>query len=90
MTQEELLKSRAYNISMVAGEYYSNNPNADSMTAFEEGAKWADKNQKDGLISIDKVCEYLESLTYQDYAGAPLERYVPDYIIDNLRKAMEE
>ena len=39
---------------------------------------------------INKACEYLESLTYQDYAGGPIERYVPDYIINGLREAMEE
>ena len=58
--------------------------------AFQAGAKWADENPIAGLVSLDKVCKYLESLTYQYYVGAPLERYVPDYIIDNLCKAMEE
>lgn len=43
----------------------------------------------EGLASIDKVCAYLESLTYQDYPGGPMERIVDDYIIKDLRKAME-
>ena len=25
------------------------------------GAKWADENPKEGMVSIDKACEYLES-----------------------------
>ena len=64
----------------------------DSLEAnsIKEGIDWADEHPKGGLVSIDKVCKYLESLTYQDYDGAPLERYVSDYIINNLRKTMEE
>ena len=39
---------------------------------------------------INKACEYLESLTYQDYPGCPLERLIDDYEIKQFRKAMEE
>ena len=42
------------------------------------------------MVSLDKVCEYLKSLTYQDYPGGPLERIVNDDIIQGLRKAVEE
>lgn len=44
--------------------------------AFEEGAKWADSNPKNGLVSIDKVCAYLEMR-------------IDEYIIRDLHKAME-
>lgn len=44
--------------------------------AFEEGAKWADEHPKEGLVPIDRVCAYLEMR-------------LDDYIIRDLRKAME-
>lgn len=47
MTREELLNSREYNISIAACEYYEKNPAGDSMTAFEEGANWADEHPKE-------------------------------------------
>ena len=31
------------------------------------GAKWADENPKEGLVSIDKVCEYLESRIWENH-----------------------
>ena len=57
--------------------------------AFQRCVELADENPKEVLVSIDKVCAYLESLTYQDYPGGPMERIVDDYIIKDLRKAME-
>lgn len=46
-------------------------------------AKWADKTM------LEKVCEYLKSLTYQEFAGGPLERTFSDEDIEDFRKAME-
>lgn len=43
---------------------------------FKFGAYWADEHLKEGLVSIDKVCAYLEMR-------------IDDYIIRDLRKAME-
>ena len=42
------------------------------------------------LVSIDKVCKYLESLVYQEFAGAPLERVFDEYAIKQFRKVMEK
>lgn len=39
---------------------------------------------------IKKACEYLESLTYQDYSGGPLERLIDDYTIKQFCKKMKE
>lgn len=55
-----------------------------------EGIEWADEHPKDGLVSIDKVCKYLESLVYQEFSGAPLERVFDEYAIKQFRKAMEK
>lgn len=45
--------------------------------SFEEGAKWADKHPKKGLVRMDKVCAYLEMR-------------LDEYIIRELKQAMEE
>ena len=57
---------------------------------FWSGAKWADENPKEGLVSIDRVCEYLESLVYQEFGGGPIERTFSDEDIEEFKKAMEE
>lgn len=38
---------------------------------------------------IEKVCDYLKSLTYQEYPGGPLERMINDECIENLKKEFE-
>lgn len=99
MTRKELLNSRAYNISITAGEYYSNNPNSDSMTSYEEGAKWADKTM------IEKAEKWLENFlekTIQkpsindgytsdtiDLAELTRRRLIEKVLYD-FKKAMEE
>lgn len=52
---------------------------------FEAGAKWADENPKEGLVSIDKACEYLESAIrpYMGYSATC------DFV-DTFRKVMEK
>lgn len=49
-----------------------------------EGIKWADEHPKEGLISIDKACEYLESATklYLGYGTTS------DFV-DTFRKVMK-
>ena len=39
---------------------------------------------------IERVCEYLKSLVYQEYGGGPLERTFSDEDIEEFKKAMEE
>ena len=41
------------------------------------------------MISLDKVCEYLKTLKFQEYPGAHLERLLDDGDIDTLRKNFE-
>ena len=60
------------------------------------GAKWADRNPKDGLVSIDKVCEWLAlHISSEDIFDD--ETYLTVNLYDNMvdfikafRKAMEE
>lgn len=38
------------------------------------------------IVSLDKVCEYLKGLTYQEYPGGPMERMISDEFIEGLKK----
>lgn len=49
----------------------------DITDAYIDGAKWADNNPKKGLVPIDNVCAYLEMR-------------IDEYIIRDLKRAMEE
>lgn len=59
MTREEQIKKQAQidECCYVANNYDS----------FKRGVKWADENPKDGLVNIDKVCEYLNKNIFQSY-----------------------
>lgn len=46
-------------------------------------AKWADKTM------LEKACEYLKSLVYQEFRGGPIERTFSDEDIEEFKKAME-
>jgi len=41
---------------------------------------------KPKMVSLDKVCEYLKSLTYQEYPGGPIERMISDEYIEEFKK----
>ena len=41
------------------------------------------------MVSLDKVCDYLKSFTYQEYPGGPIECMIDDDIIKQLRKEFE-
>ena len=49
------------------------------------GAKWADEHPKEGLVSIDKACAYLES-AIKPYLGY----YAICDFVDTFRKIMEK
>lgn len=38
------------------------------------------------MVSMDEVCNYLKSLTYQEYPGGPIERMISDEYIEEFRK----
>lgn len=66
--------------------------------AFIDGAKWADENPKNGMVSIEKACEWLRR-NYTNYMINDLSKYVEnvcwfdifdDLLVDDFREAMEE
>lgn len=48
-----------------------------------DGVRLADKTM------LEKACEYLKSLVYQEFGGGPIERTFSDEDIEDFRKAME-
>lgn len=52
--------------------------------AFADGANWQYHQ------FIEKACEYLKSLVYQEFGGGPLERTFSDEDIEEFKKAIEE
>lgn len=62
--------------------------------AFIYGAKWADEHPKEGLVSIDKVCEWLrENIDAYSYVTIK-ENSIPEIVLTadfehRFRKAME-
>ena len=53
--------------------------------AFIAGANWADENPKEGLVSVDKVCELLKKhIIIHGFEDVKIEW------IEQFRKVMEE
>lgn len=40
--------------------------------------------------AIEKACKWIKEQVYQEYSGGPLERLIPDTMIKNFMKNMEE
>lgn len=81
MTREEQLK-----------EYLKErNIPIDSLEAnsIREGAKWADENPKEELISLDKACKWLENRDVMEKILHCRTSLIDDYV-KAFRKAMEE
>ena len=58
--------------------------------AFIEGAKWADEHLKEGLVSIDEVCEWIEDNIF-DFPWYDWDKTMSVKDITNeLRKTMKE
>ena len=56
-----------------------------NLPSFEETMKDCEKYWKyEKKQLINKVCEHLKKLTYQEYPGGPFERSIDDYQIDKL------
>ena len=91
--------SREEEIMQEANARYSvSHPFVDiAKESFIEGAKWADENPKEGLVSIDKVCKYLDNVLYEVVSGISglpdimsIENTTMEDFIKNFRKAMEK
>ena len=50
----------------------------------------AEKIHEQKALDIDKACKWLKEQVYQEYGGGPRERLIPDTMIEEFCKAMEE
>ena len=57
---------------------------------FVDGATWADENPKEGLVSIDKVCKWIEENIWDFPWYDPDKPLSINDIIKELRKYLEE
>lgn len=67
--------------------------NKRAVAAFIAGAKWADEHPKEGMVSLDKACDWL-LINASDYAiscnGDDDDCTVQLDMIVDFKKAMEE
>jgi len=53
---------------------------------YEDELEFMSNSDKPKMVSLDKVCDYLKSLTYQEYPGGPIERMISDEYIEEFKK----
>ena len=82
--------NRKEEIDKNAHEHFAHGCQGSLIDAYIEGAEWADEHPKEGLVDIERVCEYLSKLTYQEYAGGPMIRQFDSAEFEKFRKAMEK
>lgn len=59
--------------------------------ATEQKAIDDEANYKQGYHdAVKKACKWMKEQVYQEYGGGPLERLIPDTMIENFMKNMEE
>ena len=91
MNREEQIKQKAHEISQMCFPDSQNiwaRPNIEAQlvqSACCEMVKWADENPKEGLVSLDEVCEWIEE-HMNEFCMEPAEHAM----ISWLRKAMEK
>ena len=77
MTRKEKIEQQAL---LDEDAYVDNNYHA-----FKRGVEWSDENPKEGLVSIDKVCAWIE-----EHMNEFCMEAAEASMISWLRKAMEE
>ena len=91
MTREEQRKEAAaeHRDCVCCGFY---DPIADDKEAsFIEGAEWADEHPKEGLVSLDRVCEWIDENILKAYIHLEEDEiFYSDDLIGRLRKDVEE
>ena len=70
--------------------YKENGQGPDRREWDEDELEFIPNPNRPKMVSLDKVCEYLKTLVYQEYSGGPLEHKLNDDDLENLRKEFEE
>lgn len=69
--------------------YKENGQGPDRREWDEDELEFIPNPNRPKMVSLDKVCDYLKGLTYQEYPGGPIERMISDEHIEGLRKEFE-
>ena len=69
--------------------YKENGQGPDKREWDEDELEFIRNTNSPKMVSLDKVCDYLKSFTYQEYPGGPIEYMIDDDIIKQLRKEFE-
>lgn len=83
--RKELAIIEAHKLGFCSSMCPENELDDDLGWGFLSGVEWADEHPKEGLISIEKACEYLES-AIRPYMGY----YDTCDFVDTFRKIMEK
>lgn len=83
MTREEQIENFAN--SQVDCEFFNEN----LYNGILIGAKWADENPKEGLVSLDKACKWLGNRDVMEKILHCRTSLIDDYV-KAFRKALEE
>ena len=55
----------------------------------EDELEFISNPNKPKIVSLDKVCEFLKTLVYQEYPGGPLVHKIDNNDLEKLRKEFE-
>lgn len=88
MNREEIINSRAYQVSKAALDYYNeHHQEADLTDAFEAGAEWDEK------AMIEKACKYLQKTLYIHTEGdtdwVTSDHNSVEEFIENFKKSLK-
>ena len=87
-TIEERAKQFAQNFEIIEKDMDCGNCN--TCRKCKDYRRYVDIVTEQREIDIEKACKWLKEQVYQEYGGGPRERLIPDTIIEEFRKAMEE
>ena len=87
-TIEERAKQFAQNFEIIEKDMDCGNCN--TCRKCKDYRRYVDIVTEQREIDIEKACKWLKEQVYQEYGGGPCERLIPDTIIEEFRKAMEE
>ena len=88
MTIEERAEEFAQNFEIILKDVDCGG--CDSCEKCKDYRRYVDIVTEQREIDIEKACKWLKEQVYQEYGGGPRERLIPDTIIEEFRKAMEE
>lgn len=87
MTRKDKISKAAQNYSDSMDEFqrYHTHPQTHPRNAFIDGAKWADDNPKEDLISIEKAKIWVRN-AFAEYFGNELANNIADEFVKSIKK----